>query len=180
MDARREAYEQHVVPEIEILLRVALSMCDQATDAEDLVQETLLSAWRGIDGFDGRFPRAWLLTILRNAHRKMHRRQRPSLLKDPDVPCDPCSRQAEASAEEVIVDRAFGDAIDHALRALPEAMRQVVTLVDIDRLTYAETAHALGIPRGTVMSRLHRARSRLRDELTVTGVQSVETPQERG
>lgn len=82
---RRESYQQHVLPEVDVLLRVALSLTDQPADAEDLVQDTLLRAWRSIDSFDGRYARAWLLTILRNAHINRHRRRRPVLLDDPDL-----------------------------------------------------------------------------------------------
>jgi RNA polymerase sigma-70 factor (ECF subfamily) len=64
---RNEAFAEYVVPEIEVLYRVARSLTGHAADAEDLVQDTLLRAFRSIDSFDGQHPRAWLLTILRTA-----------------------------------------------------------------------------------------------------------------
>uniref|UniRef100_UPI003752473E RNA polymerase sigma factor n=1 Tax=Ilumatobacter sp. TaxID=1967498 RepID=UPI003752473E len=79
------AFERYVLPEIEVLLRVAHSLTRNHAEAEDLVQDTLLRAYRGIDGFDGRHPRAWLLTILRNTHINRNRRRRPELLRDPDA-----------------------------------------------------------------------------------------------
>ncbi|MGH9268240.1 MAG: sigma factor, partial [Acidimicrobiales bacterium] len=82
---RRLAFDRHVVPEIEVLLRVARTIVSRPADAEDLVQETLLRAYRGIKSFDGRHPRAWLLTIMRNAHVNSVRRRRPELLDDPDL-----------------------------------------------------------------------------------------------
>ena len=162
---RRQTYTSCVLPEIEILLRVASSMTDQRADAEDLVQDTLLRAWRSIDTFDGRHPRAWLLTILRNTQVNRHRRRRPQLLDDPDLTADRGVGGAQDSAEDVVVGRTFDVVIDAALSALPTTFRQVVLLVDVDGLTYAEAAEVLGVPEGTVMSRLHRARKRIRDRL---------------
>jgi len=161
----RQTYTSCVLPEIEVLLRVASSMTDQRADAEDLVQDTLLRAWRSIDTFDGRHPRAWLLTILRNAQVNRHRRRRPQLLDDPDLAADRGVGDAQDSAEDVVVGRTFDVVIDAALSALPTTFRQVVLLVDVDGLTYAEAAEVLGVPEGTVMSRLHRARRRIRDRL---------------
>ena len=162
---RRQAYTSCVLPEVEILLRVAMSMTDQRADAEDLVQDTLLRAWRSIDTFDGRHPRAWLLTILRNTQVNRHRRRRPQLLDDPDRTADRGLGDAHDSAEDVVVGRTFDVVVDAALSALPTTFRQVVLLVDVDGLTYAEAAEVLGVPEGTVMSRLHRARRRIRDRL---------------
>lgn len=161
----RQTYTSCVLPEIEVLLRVAMSMTDQRADAEDLVQDTLLRAWRSIDTFDGRHPRAWLLTILRNTQVNRHRRRRPQLLDDPDLTADRGLGDAQDSAEDVVVGRTFDVVVDAALAALPTTFRQVVLLVDVDGLTYAEAAEVLGVPEGTVMSRLHRARKRIRDRL---------------
>ena len=76
-----EAFRRYVEPEIEVLLRVARTLVGSA-DAEDLLQETLIRAWRSVDRFDGRYPRAWLLTILRNTNMNMHRHQRPDSVDD--------------------------------------------------------------------------------------------------
>jgi len=82
------AFERYVLPETELLLRVANSLTRNRADAEDLVQDTLLRAFRAIDRFDGRYPRAWLLTILRNTHINRNRRRRPELLRDPERATD--------------------------------------------------------------------------------------------
>lgn len=110
-------YARHVLPEIDVLLRVALSMTGQPGDAEDLVQDTLLRAWRSIGSFDGRHPRAWLLTIMRNAEINRHRRRRPHLLDDPDTELEryAADRPAGASAEDTVVNRVFDDAVESAL-----------------------------------------------------------------
>ncbi len=163
------AFETYVLPEIELLLRVANSLTRNHAEAEDLVQDTLLRAYRGIGGFDGRHPRAWLLTILRNTHINRNRRRRPELLRDPDAAVD---RMVSAASDER-TDAAVDDEIDveiiRALDSLDEPFKRVVELVDIDGLTYAEAAELLDVPVGTVMSRLHRARSRIRDRLDRVG-----------
>lgn len=168
--ARRHRYSTCVLPEIDVLLRVAMSMTPQRADAEDLVQDTLLRAWRSIDTFDGSHPRAWLLTILRNAEINRHRRQRPVLLDDPDRAAETDTSGSEASAEDLVVGQTFDAVVDSALAALPTKFRQAVLLVDVDGLTYAEAAQALGVPEGTVMSRLHRARARIRQRLAAAGL----------
>lgn len=172
LDRRREAFSTYVLPEIDVLLRVALSMTDRRVDAEDLVQDTLLRAWRSIDTFDGRHPRAWLLTVLRNAEVNRHRRRRPELLGNPDAAVDRVTTDdgSSASAEEIVVDRTFEAVVDDALAALPGKFRQVVLLVDVHGLTYAETASLLAIPEGTVMSRLHRGRKDIRGRLARAGL----------
>lgn len=170
-DPRGRAFDAYVLPEVEVLLRVAMTLTAQPADAEDLVQDTLLRAYRAIDRFDGKHPRAWLLTIMRRAEINRHRRRRPHLLDDPEADLDRLSTTGPAgSPEEVVVGEAFDEVVDAALGALPDRHRQVVQLVDIDGLTYAEAARLLDVPEGTVMSRLHRARKRIRARLAAAGL----------
>jgi RNA polymerase sigma-70 factor, ECF subfamily len=164
------AFERYVLPEIEVLLRVANSLTRNRADAEDLVQDTLIRAYRGIDGFDGRHPRAWLLTILRNTHINRNRRRRPELLRDPDVAVDRMAASASDERTDAIVDDEIDVEIVRALDTLDEPFRRVVELVDIDGLSYAEAAKVLDVPVGTIMSRLHRARARIRDRLDRAGL----------
>ncbi len=171
-EQRRKAFATYVMPEIEVLLRVARTLVPRPADAEDLVQDTLVRAFRAIDSFDGRHPRAWLLTIMRNAQINRTRRRRPELLDDPD---DTLERMREAehdhgSPEAVVVGRLFEGIVMDALDVLPGRFRRVVELVDIDGLSYAEAAEVVSVPVGTVMSRLHRARARIRDRLTAAGL----------
>lgn len=167
---RRAAFDRFVVPEIDVLLRVARTIVSRPADAEDLVQDTLLRAYKGIESFDGRHPRAWLLTIMRNAHINGVRRRRPELLDDPDRDLDRLGQDDAPGPEAIVVGETFDAVVVDALAALPEKFGRVVTLVDVDGLSYAEAAEVLGIPIGTVMSRLHRARSRIRDRLAAAGL----------
>ena len=170
-ELRRSAFERYVVPEIPVLLRVALSLTGNGADAEDLVQDTLIRAYRAADRFDGAYPRAWLLTILRHTHLNRARVRRPTLMQDGDSVESALERVAPpaASAEEIVLGATFDQAVAAALAELSENHRRVVELVDLQGLSYQEAADALGVPRGTVMSRLHRARARIRAALVQSG-----------
>jgi RNA polymerase sigma-70 factor, ECF subfamily len=158
------AFERFVLPEVDVLLRVARGLTRHDADAEDLVQDTLLRAYRAIDRFDGRHPRAWLFTILRNAHLNHHRRRRPTLLRD-GTAGQRAERAATGDAPDAGVDATFEADVEQALRSLTPPFRQVVSLVDIGGLSYADAARVLDVAEGTVMSRLHRARRNLRRQL---------------
>ena len=162
------AFQRYVVPEIPALLRVARSLTSNAHDTEDLVQDTLLRAYQAIDRFDGAHARAWLFTILRNTHVNRNRKRRPGLLEDPhDAETVPETRRSDPA--DLAEQSAFRDAVVAAIVTVPEKNRVVVELVDLDSCSYAEVAIALGIPIGTVMSRLHRGRRQIREYLTVRG-----------
>jgi len=159
------AFRSYVEPELDVLLRVARTLTGSASDAEDLVQETLIRAWRSVDRFDGRHPRAWLFTILRNTNRNMNRRQRPVTVEDPTVlsRARPAFNSAFAPGpEDEALGRYLPDVLDRAVTALDVGFRTVLLLIDVDELTYAEAAEVLKLPMGTVMSRLSRARNRVR------------------
>jgi RNA polymerase sigma-70 factor (ECF subfamily) len=169
--ARREAFARYVLPEVDVLGRVAMTISARPADVEDLVQDTLLRAYKAIDRFDGAHPRAWLLTIMRHAHLNQHRRRRPALLDDPDAAFDRLARQAaeDADPEALVMAERFDEVVDRALTGLPDRFRRVVELVDVNGLSCGEAADVLGIPEGTVLSRLHRSRRRIRSRLAAAG-----------
>lgn len=169
------SFERHVLPELDVLYRTAWSLTRSDADAQDLVQDTLLRAYRAIDRFDGRYPRAWLLTIMRNANINRARKKKPDLLDDPDATFERSSDFADTDdPESLVVDPVFDSAVEHALDNLPDKFKEVVEMVDLNGLAYQEAADLLDIPVGTVMSRLHRARKRIRDHLEATGLDSEE------
>jgi RNA polymerase sigma-70 factor (ECF subfamily) len=169
-----DAFARYVLAEVEVLLRVARTLTVRPADAEDLVQDTLLRAYQGIATFDGAHPRAWLLTILRNTHINRNRRRRPELLDDQDAAFDRLAATEPTTGGEtpegLVVGATFDAVVSDALNALPERFRRAVTLVDIEGLSYAEAAEVLGVPVGTVMSQLHRARARMRHRLVAAGL----------
>ena len=158
-------FERYVLLEVEVLLRVANSLTRNQADAEDLVQDTLIRAFRAIDRFDGKHPRAWLLTILRNTHVNRNRRWRADAVHRPTGG----SRQARIVTEREPDrrDRRRGDRCRHPSCTQPVG-RAVPTSGGTRRCSRSvpcQAASVLGIPVGTVMSRLHRARGRIRDRL---------------
>lgn len=169
---RKARFDRYVMPEVDVMYRVAMSLTRNSADAEDLVQDTMLRAYRSIERFDGRYPRAWLLTILRNAQINRVRRKRPELLRDPDLTMQTVADTSEGgrAAEELVIDQGFDAAVEEAFDALPPKFRQVVQLVDLDGLSYQEAADEIGVPVGTIMSRLHRARKRIKAKLEAAGM----------
>lgn len=161
--SRAIAFRAYVEPQIEVLLRVGTTITGSVPDAEDLVQETLIRAFRALDRFDGRHPRAWLLTILRNTNLNMHRRRRPDLVEDWNAIASarPAFGDVPSSPEEECIDEILDGDLAAAVQGLDPRFRTALLLIDVDQLTYAEAADVLGVPIGTVMSRLSRARNRV-------------------
>lgn len=169
---REAAFKLYVVPELDVMYRVAMSLTRNKSDAEDLVQDALIRAYKAIDRFDGRHPRAWLLTIVRNAQINRTRRRRPGLLDDPDTDLERLAGTETGGAfdpEATVVDPVFDASVTSALDSLATKFRRPVELVDIGGLSYQEAADQLGVPVGTVMSRLHRARKKIREHLDDAG-----------
>lgn len=147
-----------------MLLAVASSLSSQSADAQDLVQETLTRAWRSFETFDGNYPRAWLLTILRNASRDRFRKPQPITL-DLSEPGADAAADSVSSAEDEHIDRRLDGCVGDAIRSLKPEAQELIVLVDVDGLSYREASALLGIPEGTVMSRLHRARAKVRKQV---------------
>jgi RNA polymerase sigma-70 factor (ECF subfamily) len=157
---------------LDLLYRAALRLTHNRAEAEDLVQETWLRALRHFDQFDpGSNCRAWLLTILRNAFLNRLRREGREILESDMVATEAGAARLEeasvtrSSPEEDFFQTVLHGDVDRALKTLPLPFRLVVTLADLEGLTYKEVAQVLDCPIGTVMSRLSRARQLLRKEL---------------
>ena len=161
-------FREIIEPELPVLLRVARGITGSKTDADDLVQETVLRAFKALSHFDGAHPRAWLLTIMRNTHVNMHRRKRPALVGDWKF-LDPYplafSEPENLSAEDIFIKNNLSTELIKGLNSLDLRFREVLYLIDIEGLNYAECSSVLGQPVGTVTSRLSRARKKLRTYL---------------
>ena len=141
------------------LRRLLGRICGRHPDVDGLVQETYLRAWRGFGRFrDESRPTTWLTRIAVNVSRNWRRSRRPT------VPL-PEGAGSTLGSERDVGEAAVRDAYEQALARLSPEQRAVFVLHEVDGLSYRQVADALGCPVGTVMSRLHRARARLLEEL---------------
>jgi RNA polymerase sigma-70 factor, ECF subfamily len=165
------AFEAEALASLDSLYRTALRLTRVPADAEDLVQETYLKAFRAADSFKpGTNLRAWLFTILHNtARNRIRDRARDTVSVDSDV----VERLSELPApdrpietpESLLLRQTMAPELQAAIDALPDAFRQAVWLRDVEEFSYAEIAEMLSIPVGTVMSRISRGRHLLFEQL---------------
>jgi RNA polymerase sigma-70 factor (ECF subfamily) len=158
-------FEQACLPHLAAAYNLARWLTHDDRDAEDVVQEAYLRALRFFDTFRGGDGRAWLLAIVRNACHDWLRRNRPleeSTPFDEDVHSAPVDQD---TPERTALRSADREMLRRALSALPAAWREVIVLRELEGLSYKEIAEVAGIPIGTVMSRLARARTRLQQSL---------------
>jgi RNA polymerase sigma-70 factor, ECF subfamily len=173
-DERRRSH-QDALPMLDSLYGAALRMTRNPADAEDLVQETMLRAYRAFDRFEpGTNLKAWLFRILTNAYINTYRkRQRePQKVSQDQVEDfdlyqelkDHDSQYSE-TPESIVLDSLLDSDIVRAIEDLPEQFRLAVVLSDMEGFSYAEMAEIMDVPMGTVMSRLHRGRRALQKRL---------------
>ena len=169
VDEKRASFEREALVHLDALHRVALRLTGQPADADDLVQETMLKAYRAWDQYEpGTNAKGWLLTILRHAFINEYRRRtrRPETV-DVDA-IEPFAVFPEVQDEDPqgrFFERIVDDEVLRAIDELPEAFRETVVLSDVEGLSYQEVAQVLEVPIGTVKSRLFRARQMLQAKL---------------
>jgi RNA polymerase sigma-70 factor (ECF subfamily) len=175
-----QVFQESALEHIDALYGAALRLTRDATEAQDLVQDALVRAYRFQDHYQpGTNLKAWLLRILTNTFINQYRRQtreRRALDQEEGSPVGEgvMSRQAlrglndaVSLAQEGLLRKEILDALD----ALPEDYRVMIVLADVEELSYKEIADALSVPIGTVMSRLHRARKLMQKQLIQQAVQ---------
>ena len=168
-DALRSRFERDALPLLSSLYGAALRLTRNPADAEDLVQEAFLRAYRGFAGFtEGTNLKAWLYRILTNTFINEYRRKQrqPAIVLEDEIPDWYLYEQmgeagAEASAETQVLEAMPDEDVQQALDSLPEGFRMAVWLADVEGFAYKEIAEILDVPIGTVMSRLHRGRRAL-------------------
>jgi len=165
-------YDEEVLPHRRALYATALKLTRQPNDAEDLVQDTLLRAYVAWSSFEpGSNCRAWLFRILHNGFINNYRRRRRHARFARECPDDALtalygnSHHTARDPERQMMAHTLADEVTSALATLTEEYRCVVELADLHGVRYREIAEALGLPIGTVMSRLFRARRQLEDQL---------------
>jgi RNA polymerase sigma-70 factor, ECF subfamily len=171
-DATQAAlFERLVLPHADGAFNLARWLTCNDADADDVVQEAMLRAFRFIDRFDGENPRAWFLSIVRNACFTWLKRNRPrdvvplddqaAELSDGSGTVVPLWVSDAAPADLQLERQADRALLDRLIEALPADGREIIVLRELEELSYREIAEVVGVPIGTVMSRLARARKRL-------------------
>jgi RNA polymerase sigma-70 factor (ECF subfamily) len=160
-------FEQIFLPHLDAAYNLARWLLRNDQDAEDAVQEAYVRAFKAFTRFRGGDGKAWFMTILRNVCYTMIKKLRSH---ETPEPFDEEIHQTvgEADMQEAFRQKANAESLHTALEKLPDEFREVIVLHDLEGLAYKEIASAVGIPIGTVMSRLARARERLRDAI-ITG-----------
>ncbi|TBW36803.1 sigma-70 family RNA polymerase sigma factor [Siculibacillus lacustris] len=161
-DTTVRRFEIEILPHIDAAYDLARYLCGDADVAEDVVQEACLRAFRAVETRQGGSPRAWLLAIVRNCHldwRDRVRRAPTAHAQTADGEDDPLEAIAATGDPEAdLLRRSEAQAVREVLATLPEAVREILVLRDIEDCSYREIAEILDVPIGTVMSRLARAR----------------------
>jgi RNA polymerase sigma-70 factor (ECF subfamily) len=165
---RAARFRALALPHLDAVYTLARYLLGNDADAEDAAQETYLRAYRYFDSFRGHAIKPWLFAIVRNVCRAAHARGQELALDDPDAvggersDTPPLWGEEEQTPEHWLLRRADTESIRRLVQALPPAFREVIVLREINDLAYRDIAEVVGVPIGTVMSRLARARSLLR------------------
>ena len=164
--ARRERFEQTVLPHLDAAYNLARWLTRSDQDAQDVTQEACLRAFRFFDGYQGGNMRAWLLTIVRNTcYTWLHQNRAPGSAEVFDEEIHSAESPAGADPEIQILASADKETLRRALEQLPDIFREVLVLRELEGMSYKEIADVASVSLGTVMSRLARARTRLRQSL---------------
>jgi RNA polymerase sigma-70 factor (ECF subfamily) len=157
----QSGFEQAVLPHLDAAYNLARWLTRNDHDAEDVAQEAILRAMRFFDGFHGGSFRPWLLTIVRNTYLTWLQKNR----SHESTPLADEVKSGEPTPEDLLIEQVDGESLRRALDALPAEYREVIVLRELEEMSYKEIADIAGIPIGTVMSRLARARRRLQQLL---------------
>jgi RNA polymerase sigma-70 factor, ECF subfamily len=166
MDEKRARFEVQVLPHLDAAYRFARWLTHAPGDADDVVQEAILRAFRSFDTLRGSDVKAWLLTIVRNCHstalKQRQRRGFVPLPEENDAQDGYAMTAATPDPEDDSIRRDEQRTLDRLIAALPEEHRTVLMLREIEEMDYREIAQITNVPIGTVMSRLARSRAALR------------------
>ncbi|MAL18227.1 MAG: RNA polymerase subunit sigma [Balneola sp.] len=169
---KQKDFDEEIIPHMDALYNFALRLTTDPNDAEDLVQDTIVKAYRFFSSYEkGTNAKAWMFRILKNSFINNYRKtsKKPSQVDYDEVSSYYESIRAErtetSDLESLMFREMMDDDLSEALTRLPEDFRTVVLLCDVDGYTYEEIANMLDVPIGTIRSRLHRGRNLLKTEL---------------
>jgi RNA polymerase sigma-70 factor, ECF subfamily len=167
MDERRRRFEAKALPHLDAAYNLARWLTRSSADADDIVQEAMMRAYRGFDGFRGGEMKPWLLAIVRNCFlsTKTHTRQISIVRLTEDGAAAGESEVADEAPdpEHVAMRTDHSRKLNHVIETLPQEFREVLVLREIEDLSYRDIAEVTSVPIGTVMSRLARARALLKE-----------------
>ena len=170
---KRKRFEAEALPHLDAVYAMATRLVHNPDDANDLLQETILRAWRFFDQFEpGTNCRAWLITILfnnfRNGYRRSSREQPASSTADFDHRVEAHSlaeNPRQENPETTVGQRSMDREVEEAFNALPDEFRSALLLIDVQELSYQEASQVLEVPVGTIKSRVSRGRTMMRRAL---------------
>lgn len=169
---KQQDFNEEIIPLLDVLFNFALKLTGNPSDAEDLVQDSIVKAYRFFGSYErGTNAKAWVFRILKNSFINNYRRtaNRPQEVDYNEVESYYESIRAERTEttdlERLMFNELMDDDLSRALHKLPEDFRTVVLLCDVENYTYEEIANMLDVPIGTIRSRLHRGRNLLKTEL---------------
>lgn len=169
---KQEDFNDEIIPHLDALYNFGLRLTSDPNDAEDLVQDTIVKAYRFFSSYEkGTNAKAWLFRILKNSYINNYRKKskKPQQVDYDEVSTFYETIRAERTDTSDLEDKMFRELIDdelsNALDNIPEDFRTVVLLCDVEDFTYEEIANMLDVPIGTIRSRLHRGRNLLKAEL---------------
>ena len=169
---KQEDFNEEIIPHLDALYNFGLRLTSDPNDAEDLVQDTIVKAYRFFSSYEkGTNAKAWLFRILKNSYINNYRKRskKPQEVDYDEVATFYETIRAERTETSDLEDKMFRELIDdelsQALDNIPEDFRTVVLLCDVEDFTYEEIANMLDVPIGTIRSRLHRGRNLLKAEL---------------
>jgi RNA polymerase sigma-70 factor, ECF subfamily len=170
---KQREFNAEMIPHMDALYNFAIRLANDPNDAEDLVQDTIVKAYRFFSSYErGTNAKAWLFRILKNSYINNYRKQskQPYQVDYDEISTYYESVRSERSdttdMEQIMYRELLDDEVTKALNKLPEDFRTVVLLCDIEGFTYEEIANMLDVPIGTIRSRLHRGRNLLRTSLS--------------
>lgn len=170
---KQEDFNEEIIPHLDALYNFGLRLTSDPNDAEDLVQDTIVKAYRFFSSYEkGTNAKAWLFRILKNSYINNYRKRskKPQEVDYDEVATFYETIRAERTETSDLEDKMFRELIDddisNALDEIPEDFRTVVLLCDVEDFTYEEIANMLDVPIGTIRSRLHRGRNLLKAQLT--------------
>ncbi len=169
---KQKDFNEEIIPLLDVMFNFALKLTGDVNDAEDLVQDSIVKAYRFFDSYEkGTNAKAWVFRILKNSFINSYRRtaSRPQQVDYDEIESFyeliRAERTETTDLERLMFNELMDDDLSNALHKLPEDFRTVVLLCDVENYTYEEIANMLDVPIGTIRSRLHRGRNLLKAEL---------------